>query len=230
MPILLVSLVTKTEVCFMNWSVYSDRGDLSGEQESSSGWWFRTCVILPSGIVIPSDFHIVQMGGSTTNQYNCSIIYIYIYTYVYITYINIYIHISPHLNHVEVRRRQHCWAHPPTGHARARLPGNAFRWWIELDLLWLYPLRCGMDPLSPTSSPQKSLDTLYRTLTRPLRPPKWPLQASVYTSTVPVSFVILHVPPPHLRNIHNFFLREGSNLVQGKVVQRCTCRMPILSP
>ena len=132
-------------------------------------------------------------------------IYIYIYTYVYITYINIYIHISPHLNHVEVRRRQHCWAHPPTGHARARLPGNAFRWWIELDLLWLYPLRCGMDPLSPTSSPQKSLDTLYRTLTRPLRPPKWPLQASVYTSTVPVSFVILHVPPQHLRNIHIFF-------------------------
>ena len=94
MPILLVSLVTKTEVCFMNWSVYSDRGDLSGEQESSSGWWFRTCVILPLGIVIPSDFHIVQMGGSTTNQYNCSIIYIYIYICIY----NIYQHIYPHIS------------------------------------------------------------------------------------------------------------------------------------
>ena len=35
-----------------------------------TGGWFGTCSIFPSvlGAIIPSDFHIFQRGGSTTNQ------------------------------------------------------------------------------------------------------------------------------------------------------------------
>ena len=47
-----------------------------------SGWWFGTWILffIIYGRIIPTDFHIFQRGGYTTNQ----IIYIYI--------LNIYIH------------------------------------------------------------------------------------------------------------------------------------------
>jgi hypothetical protein len=35
-----------------------------------SGWWFGTFIFFHMGIVTPTDFHICQRGGSTTNQTN----------------------------------------------------------------------------------------------------------------------------------------------------------------
>ena len=33
-----------------------------------AGWWFGTCFFHILGIIIPTDFHIFQRGGSTTKQ------------------------------------------------------------------------------------------------------------------------------------------------------------------
>ena len=39
------------------------------KQHTVTGWWFGTCSISHTlGILIPTDFHIFQRDGSTTNQ------------------------------------------------------------------------------------------------------------------------------------------------------------------
>ena len=39
---------------------------------SKTRWWFGTCLIFPSigNVIFPTDFHVFQRGGSTTNQIN----------------------------------------------------------------------------------------------------------------------------------------------------------------
>jgi hypothetical protein len=53
----------------------SDEAEFIHGLRNSSGWWFGTWFLFFHDILgkfIPTDFHIFQRGGSTTNQYGLS--------------------------------------------------------------------------------------------------------------------------------------------------------------
>ena len=62
------------DLSFIFWNIQLDKSQL--QYVYFSGWWFGTFGLFfhRLGIIIPTDFPIFQMGGSTTNH-----IYIYIY-------------------------------------------------------------------------------------------------------------------------------------------------------
>ena len=55
-----------------DWALQSEDG-----YRILTGWWFGTCFICPYilGVIIPTDFHIFQRGGSITNQLKMDRIY-----------------------------------------------------------------------------------------------------------------------------------------------------------